>query len=140
VIGLEPLREGLSKLLLRFARLAARRQFIAEFRVAEFQRPIDKIAENIGEILVGGASKPFPSEARVRGFGRVCKQVIAPVIRWQKLDRIRHENAALLARREFAAVVIQPVKALDEINHLPGLATAKNGAGESDGVEDRKST
>jgi hypothetical protein len=62
-------------------------------------------------------------------FRAIGRQVPAPVVGGQQLQRLIHEDAALLAGREFAAVPVQPVEGLERIDRLPRLARAEMVAG-----------
>jgi hypothetical protein len=54
--------------------------------------------------------------------GRVGDQPPAPEVGRQLVQRLIGEDSAAPARAEFAALVTQPVKALDHIDRLPRLA------------------
>ena len=68
-------------------------------------------------------------------FRAIGRQTPAPVIGRQQFQRLVHEDAALLAGRELAAVPVQPVEGLQLIHRLPRLARADDGRGKRYGVE-----
>ena len=62
-------------------------------------------------------------------------QVPAPVVGRQQFQRLVHEDAALLAGREFPAVPVQPVEGLQRVHRLPRLTRSQKSRREDHRVE-----
>ena len=94
-----------------------------------------KITEHISEVFANVTGEPPEVEIDIGAFGSVRNQPPAPQIGRQDLQRRVGEHAALLARRELAALVCEPVEALDDVDRLPGFATAQQSCRKADSVK-----
>ena len=79
----------------------------------EGEAAVHEVAEGVGQVLVDRDGELLPREARVARLRRVGEQEPAPEVGGVGVERLVHEHATALARRELAAVVGQPVEALD---------------------------
>src|SRR5262249_13329817 len=59
----------------------------------------------------------------------------APVVGWQRLQGSVGKDATLRAGRELTALVGEPMKALDDIDRLPGFVRSNQRRGEADSMK-----
>ena len=127
----DPIDEGRFDL----AHLATRRHQAVEVPVDLGRAPVDEVAERAHEVLVDRLGELGPRETRVVALGGVGEEVPTPVVRRQQFERVGHEHAAVVTRRELPAVVVQPVEALELVDEPPRLARPHQRGGEAEGVE-----
>uniref|UniRef100_A0A0N5A620 TRUD domain-containing protein n=1 Tax=Parastrongyloides trichosuri TaxID=131310 RepID=A0A0N5A620_PARTI len=123
------------QLVFQRARFAALGRHAVELGFRELDDAVDEIAQHVGQVLVRRRLELFPGKGRVGMFRTIGRQVPAPVVGRQQLQRLIHEDAPAHAGRELAAVPVQPVEGLELIDRLPRFARADDGGREADGVE-----
>ena len=121
-VGGHHLGEVGGELRLAFAGLSAGGDHRPVVLGGQREAAVHEVAERVGQVLVDRDGELLPREARVARLGRVGEQEPAPVVGGVDVERLVHEHATALARGELAAVVREPVEALDLVGLRPRLA------------------
>src|SRR5262245_40210616 len=133
--GSNPAVDLVGQLTFRVSWRAVRRHASIKAANGEARHACRQIAEYVGEIFGHIAGEAPKIKIDVGAFRCVCDQPPSPQIRRQGVKRGVGENAAALTRRELAASISQPMKALDDVDGLPGFTASNQRCGEADRVE-----